>query len=248
MRRTSIDVDRVFLCGHHMGGDAVWDMGLAHPDIWAGVIAFGADCQKYPVHYSANARYVPLYFVVGELDGVPAPQVRNGKDWDGYLKDSKKDCMLTIYQGRGRDHFQEEQPRLMEWMGLSSHVRPPPPQKIDISTARACDRIFWWLEITELTGPSIVNPLLFKPGKAAEIDATRAIAPDNGFGVSLFPGKNCIVWLSPETVDFSKKLTLRIKDKVKKIDAQPNLSVLLEDVRTRADRQHPYWAKVEYPF
>ncbi len=30
MRRTSIDVDRVYLCGHHMGGDAVWDMALAH--------------------------------------------------------------------------------------------------------------------------------------------------------------------------------------------------------------------------
>jgi len=114
MRRTSIDVDRVFLCGHHLGGDAVWDIALAHPDIWAGAIAFGADCNKYPIHYTPNARYVPLYFVVGELDGSPAPRARNGAYWDEYLKDKRCDCLLTIYHGRGRDHFQEEQPRLME--------------------------------------------------------------------------------------------------------------------------------------
>jgi hypothetical protein len=26
---------------------------------------------------------------------------------------------------------------------------------------------------------------------------------------------------------------------------QPDLGVLLEDLRTRADRRHPFWAKVE---
>ena len=30
-------------------------------------------------------------------------------------------------------------------------------------------------------------------------------------------------------------------------DAVPRLEVLLEDVRTRGDRQHPFWAKVELP-
>jgi len=130
-------------------------------------------------------------------------------------------------------------------MGLSSHTRPPPPQKIDVRTARACDRSFWWLEISELTGENIVNPHLYKPGKA-EIEATRAIAPDNGFRVTTFPGKNCVVWLSPETVDFSKRLAISIKDKKKTLDIEPNLRVLLEDVRTRADRQHPYWAKFEF--
>ena len=38
MRRFSIDSDRVFLSGHSIGGDAAWDIGLAHPDLWAGVI------------------------------------------------------------------------------------------------------------------------------------------------------------------------------------------------------------------
>ena len=38
-RRFAVDTDRVFLSGHSMGGDAAWDMGLAHPDLWAGVIS-----------------------------------------------------------------------------------------------------------------------------------------------------------------------------------------------------------------
>ncbi len=73
MRRTSIDSDRVFLSGHNMGGDAVWDIAFAHPDIWAGMIAIGADCEKFAIQYLPNGRFVPLYFVIGELDGVPSP-------------------------------------------------------------------------------------------------------------------------------------------------------------------------------
>jgi hypothetical protein len=230
-----------------MGGDAVWDMALAHPDIWAGMIAIGAECEKYAIQYSANAKYIPLYFVYGALDGggIGSVMARNGRRLDEYLKNMKVDCLLTIYHGRGRDHFQEEQPRMMEWMNLSSHRRPPPPKEIEVKTARTCDRSFWWLEIPEPTGESIVNPLLFKPGRA-DIDAAKINEPENAFRVSKFPGKNCVIWLSPETVDFSKKVSFFIKEKRKTMDVQPNLEVLLEDVRTRADRQHPYWEKVEF--
>jgi hypothetical protein len=29
--------------------------------------------------------------------------------------------------------------------------------------------------------------------------------------------------------------------------ATPNVATILEDVRTRGDRQHPFWAKIEWP-
>jgi hypothetical protein len=32
----------------------------------------------------------------------------------------------------------------------------------------------------------------------------------------------------------------------KSLRVQPDLKVLLEDVRTRGDRLHPFWAKVEH--
>ena len=69
-RRFSIDTDRVFLSGHSMGGDAAWDMGLAHPDLWAGVIPDRGPVRSLlrPLYWE-NAKYVPFYVVAGELDG-----------------------------------------------------------------------------------------------------------------------------------------------------------------------------------
>ncbi len=247
MRRTSIDPDRVFLSGHHMGGDAVWDMAFAHPDIWAGMVALGADCEKYATQYKENGRYVPTYFVVGAIDGAPAPLARKptGEQLDDFLKSSKFDCLLTVYQGRGRDHFQEELPRIVEWMNLAGHVRPAPPEKIEIVTSRSSDRVFWWLEVPELVGENIVNPLLFKPGRA-NIEGNRMMAPENGLRVTKYPGKTCTVWLGPEFVDFSKRATFIVKGERKTLDLQADLQTMLEDVRTRADRQHPYWAKLKF--
>jgi pimeloyl-ACP methyl ester carboxylesterase len=244
MRRTSIDVDRVFLSGHQMGGDAAWDIALAHPDLWAGLIAIGADSEKYATQYASNGRYLPLYFIAGALDGSLGNKL-TGDQLDDFLKNSKYDCLLTVYEGRGRDHFQEELPRIVEWMNLSSHRRRPPPDDLQVVTARSSDRRFWWLEVSELSGENIVNPYLFEPGKA-KIDAARIKPPENGLRVSSFPGKNCILWLNPELVDFSQRVNLMVKGKRRNTDVIPELQVLLEDVRTRGDRQHPYWAKVEF--
>jgi pimeloyl-ACP methyl ester carboxylesterase/tetratricopeptide (TPR) repeat protein len=247
MRRTSIDSDRVFLSGHQMGGDATWDMALAHPDIWAGAVLIGAYNEKYATQYSSNGRYLPFYFVVGSIEGNPPPlsDKYTGDQLDLMLKSSRYDCMLTVYQGRGRDHFQEELPRIFEWMNLSSHRRRPPPDEIDVSTARACDRIFWWLEIDELTGDNISNPYAFKRERS-KVDANRMPVTENGIRVSSFSGKSCTLWLNPDIVDFSKKVKFSVKGKSKNLDLLPDLQTILEDVRTRADRQHPYWAKVEF--
>jgi hypothetical protein len=46
-RRFSIDVDRVFLTGHGIGGDAAWDIAVAHPDLWAGVIPICGVAEKF---------------------------------------------------------------------------------------------------------------------------------------------------------------------------------------------------------
>lgn len=242
MRRSSIDVDRVFISGHHMGGDAAWDLALAHPDLWAGMIAIGGDCDKYPTQYTANARYIPLYFVFGELDGAPPPMRRNGARLDDFLKSARYDCLLTVYQGRGRDHFQEELPRIMEWMNLSSHRRGPPPTEFEIGSSRASDRFYWWLESDPLTSEKIVNPILFKPGKTT-IEAKKMGAADNGYLISNLAAKGATIWMSPSEVDFGKRISIYFKGEKKTFDVQPSLETLLEDVRTRADRKHPYWAK-----
>ncbi len=52
------------------------------------------------------------------------------------------------------------------------------------------------------------------------------------------------VWLAPEMVDFSKKITVFINAKKVPGSMAPNLVHLLEDARTRGDRQHPFWLHV----
>src|SRR5206468_1773745 len=113
-RRFSIDTDHVFLSGHSMGGDAAWDIGLSHPDLWAGVIPIVAQADKYVAQYSENSKYVNLYVVGGELDGDKT--VKNSRDLDRYLQRGYNTTVVE-YEGRGHEHFSDEIIRLFDWMG-----------------------------------------------------------------------------------------------------------------------------------
>ena len=64
-KRFSIDTDRVYLSGHSIGGDAAWDMGLAHPDLWAGVLPIAATADKYVSKILAKCSPRTLLFCDG---------------------------------------------------------------------------------------------------------------------------------------------------------------------------------------
>jgi dienelactone hydrolase len=158
MRRFSIDADRVFVAGHFMGADAAWDLALAHPDLWAGAVIIGGIAKKYIVQYWKNARYVPTYFVNGEFDG-DNPMFLNAQTWDNMLDTKNIDTMVTLYQGRGHDHFQEELPRIFEWLEIPTRRRNFNMEKFEVFTSRAGDRYFWWFETANLFPEKLVHPL-----------------------------------------------------------------------------------------
>ena len=245
MRRFSIDTDRVFLSGHFMGADAAWDIALAHPDLWAGTVMISGEAQKYVIQYWNNAIYVPSYFVAGEYDKYTET---NGKEWDKLLKDRKIDSMVTLYRGRKPDHFQEELPRIMNWMSFPARVRNflPKDSKFEATTSRAGDRFFWWFEAKQLLPEKLVHPLLYKPGQEYRIESSIN-KEANTVSMKTVPAKYFTVWLSPEMVDFEKQITLSIKGSRERKDPKPETRVMLEDVRGRADRQHPFWMRVDFP-
>lgn len=238
-RRFSIDTDKVFLSGHSMGADAAWDIGLSHPDLWAGVIPIVARADKYISRYSENGRNLPMYFVCGEKDG--DKWFVNASDWEKYLKYVGYDSMIVQYQGRGHEHFHDEIQNIFEWMNL--HKRNFFPKKFAANAMRAFDRYFWFVEIDQMPANGVVDPVQWPPGRGMlAVKAEGSILPTNGVSADSSAAK-VTVWLSPEMVDFNTRPKVIIRGKPF-LNVQPDLSVLLDDVRTRSDRQHPFWAKV----
>lgn len=237
MRRFSIDTDRVFISGHFNGGDAAWDIAWSHPDLWAGCIVIGGGAGKYVNQYWENAKFVHSYFVMGEHDGRWAP---NTKVWDNLLSRKQFDCIVTNYRGRGLDPFQEEVPRIMEWMSLPSHVRNFDVEEFKTETSRAGDRFYWWFETDQLLTDKLAHPLLYAPSPGYPIESS---IKNNSVQFKNVPAKSYSVWLTPDMVDFTKIITVEKK----RIEPKPSLRVMLEDVRGRADRQHPFWMKIEMP-
>ncbi len=70
----------------------------------------------------------------------------------------------------------------------------------------------------------------------------------NRIVVTSTPSKTGILWLSPELVDFKRKLTVKYKSIDKTFsDLESDVAVLLEDARTRGDRLHPFHMRLDFP-
>ena len=247
-RRFSIDTDRVFLTGHDIGGEAAWDMAQAHPDLWAGGIPivprFETE-QKYIAHYWENAEYLPMYFVAGELDGRTIPE--NALVWNKYLRLGRYDSTLVEYQGRGHEPFHDEILHLFDWMRLKS--RKGPPEQFACSTLRPWDNFFWWLECEDFPDNFMVYPTDWARDRITPGQVEGRLQTENRLAAKTVAERTTI-WLGPEFVDFTKPIRVTLNGRrlpTPEGAIRPDPTVLLEDVRTRADRQHPFWAKLSVP-
>ena len=242
-RRFSIDSDRVFLSGHSLGGDAAWDIALAHPDLWAGLVAIAPTAGKYVNHYWHNARTLPIYIVAGELD--TACMARNSMDLDRYFAKGF-DTTYVEYRGRGHEHFSDELLRIFDWMAIKQ--RTFFPRSIDVVTLRPWDRFFWWLEMAGAPEKTVVLPAQWPPPAGFRPFSIEAkTTPGNSVAVHC-GAERVRVWLSPELVDFERPITVTLDGrKLTREGVDPDIDVLLEDLRLRGDRQHPFWAAVDWP-
>jgi pimeloyl-ACP methyl ester carboxylesterase len=240
-RRFSIDTDRVFLTGHGVGGNAAWDLALAHPDVWAGCMPFLALGDRFVTRYSANAGYLPWYFIGGELDGDKMSQ--NSREYDRYLRPTS-DATVVEFQGRGYEPFNDELQRLFDWMGRRHREGV---KNFKCATMRPWDNFFWWLEVNGMPEKSMIAPANWPPPRTARPFLVRGeVAVGNKLQV-FEQAAQTIVWLSPDIVDFDQPLTVELNGRKITPANKPvsaDLSVLLEDTRARADRLHPFWARV----
>ncbi len=239
MRRASIDSDRVFIAGHGEGGTAAWDIALGHPDLWAGMISMSGTPGKTVPHYEPNSRYVPLYMVMGELDGAKA----GGAILNDYMT-FNHDAMVVMYRGRGREYFYDELPRLFEWMSVSSHRRRDMPREIEVATIREGDQFFWWLELGSLKPGVPVDPILWEQAERIRAGkVTAAINVDNQIRVQRGPADRFRLLLRPMpgVLDLNQQIVIREGTRSKRLQFDGSLQVMLEDVRQRADRKRAFW-------
>ncbi|MEM7473794.1 MAG: hypothetical protein AAF483_02305 [Planctomycetota bacterium] len=251
MRKFSIDTDRIFVTGHFDGATAAWDLAVSHPDLWAGAVMISPGADKYILHYSQNVRgktkaEVPLgtYVVYGQLDGKRAKS-KVGSVITNYLRSPMYDSLVVEYRGRGSGLFVDEMERIFEWMNLASHRRIRTPKNITTKTMRNGDRFFYWLEAPSLLPNVAGNAFQMDPRSAGNFDATILGPNYNGVRISRIPSvnKKATVWLSPDMVNFNQPVTVNL-GRSKTYNVSPDVGVMLEDVRTRADRMHVFWQKI----
>jgi hypothetical protein len=117
---------------------------------------------------------------------------------------------------------------------------------------RPWDRFFWWVEMEGQPARTMVLPTQWPPAPGIRPFAIDAkTMPANSLPASMLSvhcGADRVrIWLSPELVDFSRPVTVTLDGrKLWKDAVVPDKRLLLEDLRLRADRQHPFWAVIDW--
>ena len=96
-------------------------------------------------------------------------------------------------------------------------------------------------------GPNRLFGVVQPPTGTQPVQVKASINNKNGINVRTGTSQ-VTVWLSPKMVDFKQRSTITVNGRrLNRPDQtiRADLRVLLEDVRTRGDRQHPFWARID---
>ena len=243
MRTHRIDADRVVLAGHGMGADACFDLGMSHPDVFAGVAPICGKSQQYCMSYYSNALKTSWYVVSGERDRDTVAE--NMRDLNRYFSKGI-DITYCEYKQRGFEPYSEELPRLMDW---AETVRRKPIQEyldFEVKTLRSFDNHFHWIKAGTLP-EKLSQPILWEDRrkKVPDMPITGKITPGGTVYVT-HPGKTTTMWFSPEMINFDERVRVHVggREQFNGI-LTPSVEALLEDLRLRADRQRLFWVRLD---
>jgi predicted esterase len=241
MKRFRIDSTRIYLSGHDSGADAAFDFGMAHPDLFAGVIAISGACAHYCKVTKDNDPNLSFYVVTGELDrGLLA---RNAEILNNMIRYGR-DVIYVEYMGRGNEAYYEEIHRLFDWMSLHRLDRKQP--KVESKITRPTEGRIFWLQADTLSSYLSQNDPVTEGGRLRTDTIKGTItSSDQAQTIYLTGPREMSIFLTPEIFDFDKPLTIR-RSRSGYISrfVQPRIEDMLEDFRHRADRKNIVWAKI----
>ena len=254
-RRVRCDPDKVVAFGYGGGADFALDLGLAHPDLFAAVVANGAvPPQWLTTNYWRNAQKLPMYFVCGDMGSEYKAMYPLFQKWmpRGYP------ALAAVYRGRGSpDFFPAELPRIFDWLGRKTRVRGTASLRLGPGGAepwqvlREADDRFYWVGVGA-GGLRRNNLLVNRPaGAAVEPARFKADIGRNGTveitevnGVRKF-----VIWLERDLIDWSKPLAVTVNGKppigFKPQLLKPDIGLMLEELHRTGDTKMLYLGKLE---
>jgi pimeloyl-ACP methyl ester carboxylesterase len=256
-RHFQIDSDLVFLFGLGEGAKMAFDVGLSHPDQFAGVMPMGASPHNFARAYKQNAQYLPFYVMDGDYDGDTAKE--NRLQFEHWIPHSYP-AIYVQYKGRGREWFAGELPFLFDWMSRKQRAHPFPELGRsggsgagtvfgeEFRSMRPTDNHFYWLSGEDLYH-RLINSADRWNARLSSAVLQAKIGEGNHIYVNAQGFKRVVVWLGPGKIDFDKPVTVYRNSQLywSNRKVTPNLGTLLEDFYLQGDRQRLFLAKLEIP-
>lgn len=265
-QRFNIADDRVFLFGLGEGGYMAYDVGLGHPDLFAGVLPMGAGPQFHAEVCWRNAQKLPFYIVYGS-QGTDHEKLR--ELFNNWVILRPYASLWIDYKGRGAEWFAGELPNMFDWMRNKRRAFPNHDNDLfrklgsdgsgtsfgnEFCTLRECDNHFYWLSSDDIRLTKDLSNwrrLARRPPASlfASIDRENKLGnliqlKTTGIGqVTIWLGRNN---KGEDMIDFDKPVTVRhgFVTLVANRKVTPSLEVLLEDLYQRGDRQQLFLAKI----
>lgn len=242
--RFNVNSDRIFMGGHGAGGDATFDIGYSHPDLFAGIMPITALCEKFSEVYWKNAKHLPQFIISGELDRTALEDNTQVID---HMMVAKFPIVYAVFMGRGHDDFQSEDGRLFDWM--SRQKRGKPPTEIEVTTMRTSDNQFWWWKFSNFPNKfgvtSWPNTEKGQPKPVILNSTARRAKGANVINIQCGARLHSL-WLFPEVVSFEKTLIVRQGNtQIYHQIPEPDSTAMMEDFRLRGDRQQIAWGYIE---
>ena len=255
LRRTQADPDRVFLFGYASGADFAMDLGMAHPDLFAGVVGYGPYPPKnLAFEYWRNAQRLPMYLVTGESAGTYGNLTVLFKKW----MNKGFPAILTLYRGRGLDWYAAETPTAFDWMNRKTRVRGAASLRLGNfrvepwQVLRDTDDRYYWAGVAEgglrrenqldkgLTSKRLVPPAQF----SADIGRNGTVAISESFGIRKF-----VIWLERDLIDLTRPVQVTVNGRsppgYKPTALKPDIRLMLEEVYRSGDRKLLFLGKIE---
>lgn len=238
-RTRKIDVNRIYLTGHSMGGYGTYTIGARHADTFAGLAAFAGAPTPYfdqrkpgeKVVYDIedgilpNLRNLPIFFYqsLDDLNVTPEVNVWLSKrypqlaaEFGGY------EHRCEIVDGRGHAPPEKGYEPGLKW--AFERVRNPTPSRVMWQPVRAWKRMFYWLWWEE-------------PQLGSELDV-EVVREKNTIEVrtKLKDTKKLTVFVDSRLLDVGKDVIVRLNGDARfRVTPTHRLSTLLRTIATRND-------------